>query len=166
MYTYFNWPQNAVTSFNPFPHTRTLRQTTLNTFCQTIEDLYNWMDNQWLKVEKHCGRWRNCSFWAISSFVTMFSKSRLLQRREKAYIWGKGLNIRGAVRITFAFACSGDKQAYTFNLITTKLEKEHEYLSIPYVKPFPTYNKSAADDFENIVTKTWKISVKDSLIVE
>ena len=37
--------------------------------------------------------WReeNRSFWAISSFVTMFSKSRLLQRRQKASIWGKGL---------------------------------------------------------------------------
>ena len=40
---------------------------------------------------KHCGKRRNCLFWAISSFVTMFSKSRLLQRRQKASIWGKGL---------------------------------------------------------------------------
>ena len=39
---------------------------------------------------KHCGKRRNCSFWAISSFVTVFSKSRLLQRRQKASIWGKG----------------------------------------------------------------------------
>ena len=38
---------------------------------------------------KHCGKRRNCSFWAISSFVTMFSKSR--QRRRKEFIWGKGL---------------------------------------------------------------------------
>ena len=30
-------------------------------------------------------------FCAISSFVTMFSKRRLLQRRQKASIWGKGL---------------------------------------------------------------------------
>ena len=29
---------------------------------------------------------------------------------------------------------------------------------------FPECHKSAADDFENIVTKTWKISIKDSLI--
>ena len=28
------------------------------------------------KSWKHCGKRRNCSFWAISSFVTMFSKSR------------------------------------------------------------------------------------------
>ena len=43
------------------------------------------------KSGKYCGKRRNCTFWAISSFVTMFSKSRLLQRRQKASIWGKGL---------------------------------------------------------------------------
>ena len=43
------------------------------------------------KSGKHCGKKRNCSFWAISSFVTMFSKSHLLQKRQKASIWGKGL---------------------------------------------------------------------------
>ena len=42
------------------------------------------------KSGKHCGQRRNCSFWAISCFVTMISKSRLLQRRQKASIWGKG----------------------------------------------------------------------------
>ena len=42
------------------------------------------------KSWKHCGKRRNCSSWAISSFVTMFSKSCLLQRRQKASIWGKG----------------------------------------------------------------------------
>ena len=28
-----------------------LQQTTLNMFCQKIENLYNWIDNLWLKVE-------------------------------------------------------------------------------------------------------------------
>ena len=36
---------------NPFPHTTILQQTTLNIFCQKIENLYNWMDKLWLKVE-------------------------------------------------------------------------------------------------------------------
>ena len=36
---------------NPFPHTINLQQTTLNIFCQKMENLYNWMDNQWIKVE-------------------------------------------------------------------------------------------------------------------
>ena len=44
------------------------------------------------KSGKHCGKRRNCTFCAISSFVTMFSKSRLLQRRQKASTWGKGLS--------------------------------------------------------------------------
>ena len=43
------------------------------------------------KSGKHCGKRWNCTFCAISSFVTMFSKSRLLQRCQKASIWGKGL---------------------------------------------------------------------------
>ena len=37
--------------FNPFPHTAILQQTTLNAFCRKIENLHNWMDNLWLKVE-------------------------------------------------------------------------------------------------------------------
>ena len=37
--------------FNPFPHTTILQQTTLNIFCQQIENLYNWMNNLRLKVE-------------------------------------------------------------------------------------------------------------------
>ena len=35
----------------------------------------------------------NYSFWAISSFVAMFSKICLLQRCHKASTWGKGLSI-------------------------------------------------------------------------
>ena len=79
------------TSINPFPHKTILQQTTLNIFCQIMENLYNWMDNLWLKVENIVTKRRNCTFCAISSFVTMFSKIRLLQRRQKASIWGKGL---------------------------------------------------------------------------
>ena len=30
---------------NPFPHTTILQQTTLNIFCQKLENLYNYMDN-------------------------------------------------------------------------------------------------------------------------
>ena len=43
------------------------------------------------KSWKHCGKRRNCSSWAISPFVRIFSKSRLLQKRQKVYLWGKGL---------------------------------------------------------------------------
>ena len=44
------------------------------------------------KSGKHCGKRRNVTFRAISSFVTLFSKSCLLQRCQKASIWGKVLN--------------------------------------------------------------------------
>ena len=43
------------------------------------------------KSGEHCDKLRNCTFCAISSFVTMFSESRLLQRCQKASICGKGL---------------------------------------------------------------------------
>ena len=42
---------NKGNGFNPFPHTTILQKTTLNIFCQKIENLYNWMDNLWLKME-------------------------------------------------------------------------------------------------------------------
>ena len=38
-------------NFNPFPHSTILQQTSLNIFCQNIENLYNSMDNLWLKME-------------------------------------------------------------------------------------------------------------------
>ena len=37
--------------YDLFPHTTILQQKTLNIFCQKRENLYNWMDNLWLKVE-------------------------------------------------------------------------------------------------------------------
>ena len=43
------------------------------------------MDNLWLKVENIVAKED------FFSFVTMFSKSCLLQRRQRASIWGKGL---------------------------------------------------------------------------
>ena len=53
------------------------------------------------KSGKHCGKRRNCTFCAISSFVTMFSKRRLLQRRQKAFICGYGLNT--LMQLSFSF---------------------------------------------------------------
>ena len=59
------------------------------------------------KSGKHCGKRRNCLSWAISSFVTMFSKSCLLQGRQKVSIWRKGLIIERSVEniVAIAFAC-------------------------------------------------------------
>ena len=65
--------------FNPFPHMTFLQQT--NIFCQKIKNLYNWMDN--LEVENILSNFFFCH--------DVFNLSRLLQRRQKASIWGKGL---------------------------------------------------------------------------
>ena len=58
----------------------------LNIFCQEMENLDNWMDNLWLKVENIVAKGE------IARFVTLFSKSCLLQKHQKTSIWGKGLN--------------------------------------------------------------------------
>ena len=83
--------------FNPFPHTTILQQTTLNIFCQKIENLFNWMDNLWLKAENIVAKGE------IERFVTMFSKSCLLQRHQKVPIWGKGLNTCLTLIVKFIF---------------------------------------------------------------
>ena len=53
-------------SINPFPHTKILQQTTLNIFCRKMENVYNWMDNLWLKVENIVAKWE------IAHFVQIF----------------------------------------------------------------------------------------------
>ena len=85
--------KQAISTFQQLSLTLSLIRQFCSIFCQKIENLYNWMDNLWLKEGKHCGKRRNCLFWAISSFVSMLSKSRLLQRHQKASIWGKGLTL-------------------------------------------------------------------------
>ena len=40
---------------------------------------------------KHCGRSRKCSFWAMFYLCHNVYTRRLLQRRQKASTWGKGL---------------------------------------------------------------------------
>ena len=39
---------------------------------------------------KHCGKRRNCSLRAISSFPIMFSKAMCFFMRQNEYLWGKG----------------------------------------------------------------------------
>ena len=51
MVAYFLVKGDPFILINPFPHITILQQTTLNIFCQKIENLINWMDNLWLKVE-------------------------------------------------------------------------------------------------------------------
>ena len=65
---------------NPFLHTTNLQQTTLNIFCQKIENLL--MDNQRLKVENILSKGEIACFKQFLLLTLyMFSKSRLLKRR-------------------------------------------------------------------------------------
>ena len=50
------------------------------------------MDNLWLKVENIGVKGEITCFEQFLLLSLMFSKSRLLQRRQKASIWGKGLS--------------------------------------------------------------------------
>ena len=59
---------------NPFPHTTILQQTTLNVFCQNIENLHNWMDNVWQKVENIVAKGE------IACFVQFFLLSLCFQK--------------------------------------------------------------------------------------
>ena len=77
---------------NPFPHTTILQQTTLNVFCQKIENLHNWIDNRWQKVENIVAKGEIACFLQFLLLSLCFIKSRLLQRRQKVSIWGKGLS--------------------------------------------------------------------------
>ena len=66
--------------FNPFPHTTILQQTTLNVFCQNIENLHNWMDNLWQKMKNIVAKGE------IACFVTVFKKLSAAEASESVYI--------------------------------------------------------------------------------
>ena len=57
-----------------------------------MENLFNWMNNLWLKVENILAIGDIARFVQFLLLFTMFSKGLLLQRRQKGSIWGKGLN--------------------------------------------------------------------------
>ena len=77
---------------NPFPHTTILQQTTLNVFCQNIENLYNWMDNLWPKVKNIVAKGEIARFVQFLLLSLCFKKavcSRGVRKRlyeEKVYL--------------------------------------------------------------------------------
>ena len=72
--------------FNPFPHTTILQQTTLNTFCQKIENLYNWMDDLWLKVETLCQKEKLLVLSNFSFCHYVFKKPSAAEASESVYM--------------------------------------------------------------------------------
>ena len=88
---------------NLLPNATNLQQTTLNVSWKGSISVGIISKNRW----KHWSKRRNCSFWAISSFGIMFSKSWLLPRRQKASIWLKCLiNYTSWFRLLLDHYCS------------------------------------------------------------
>ena len=72
---------------NPFPHTTILQQTTLNIFSQKIENLYNWMDILWLKVENIVAKGEIAYFEQFLLLSLCFQKAVCC----RIVVWGKVL---------------------------------------------------------------------------
>ena len=78
-------------AFNPLPDDKFQTLPNWKTLQTTIQK-WKWQKvNQ--KSRKHCGKRRNCSLRAISSFPTVFSKSLFSQGRQKVSFCGNGLKL-------------------------------------------------------------------------
>ena len=75
---------------NPFPHTTILQQTTLNVFCRNIENLHNWMDNLWLKVENIVAKGEIARFVQFLLLSLCFYKVVCCRGVRKRLYEGKG----------------------------------------------------------------------------
>ena len=78
--------------FNPFSHMTILQQTNLNIFCQEIENLYNWLDNLWLKVENIVSKAEIARFEQFLLLSLCFQKAVCCIGVRKHLYEGKGLN--------------------------------------------------------------------------
>ena len=63
-----------------------LQQTTLNIFCQNIENLYNWMDNLWLKVENIMAKGEFAVFVQFFFCHYVFRKTSAAEASEIVYM--------------------------------------------------------------------------------
>ena len=77
-------------ALNPFPHTTILQQTTLNIFCQIMENLYNSMDNLWLKVENIVTKGEIARFVQFLLLLLYFQKAVCCRGVRKRLYEGKG----------------------------------------------------------------------------
>ena len=68
------------------PHTTILQQTTFNIFCQKMENLYNWMDNQWLKVENIVAKGEIAHHEQFLLLPQCFQKSSASEAWESVYM--------------------------------------------------------------------------------
>ena len=76
-----------ILTFNLFPHTTILQQTTLNVFCQNIENLHNWMNNLWRKVENIVAKGEIAPILSNFSFCHyVFKKPSAAEASESVYM--------------------------------------------------------------------------------
>ena len=75
---------------NPFPYMTILQQTTLNIFCQIMENLYNWMDNLWLKVDNIVTKEEIACFVQLLLLSLCFQKAVCCRGVRKRLYEGKG----------------------------------------------------------------------------
>ena len=80
-------------SLNPFPHTTILQQTTLYVFYQNIENLHNWMDNLWQKVENIVAKGQIARFVQFPLLSLCFQKAVCCRGVRKRLFEGKGLKL-------------------------------------------------------------------------
>ena len=71
-------------------NTTNLQQTTLNIFCQNIENLYKWMDNLWLKVENIVAKGEIACFEQFLLLSLRFQKAVCCRGVRKCLYEGKG----------------------------------------------------------------------------
>ena len=89
-WTFVNRAKNkSLNLINPFPHTTNLQRTTLKIFCQKIENLYNWMDNLWLKVKNIVAKGEIARFQEFFLLSLCFQKAVYCRgvRWGKRYSW-------------------------------------------------------------------------------
>ena len=77
-------------TLNPFSHTTILQQTTLNIICQKMENLFNWMDNLWLKVENIVAKREIARFEQFLLLSLCFQKAVCCRGIRKRLYGGKG----------------------------------------------------------------------------
>ena len=83
------WYQ-SIAIFNPFPHTTILQQTTLNIYCQKMENLFNCMDNPRLKVENIVAKGEIARFEQFLLLSLCFQKAVCCRGVRKRLYEGKG----------------------------------------------------------------------------
>ena len=86
-------------TFNPFPHTANLQQTTLKSFKKKYSK-YILFECSW----NHCGKWRNSSLWELFFLLQQRFQKSPLQRCQKASSCGKGSKHSPPADVSGAFA--------------------------------------------------------------